>query len=200
MTRPYRIPVTGKLRTWLSPLDPSVIHNSACNTRHGETSKWFIEGSVFQEWKRDGSLLWISGKPGAGKTILCSAVIESIKSTQEGKPVLAYYYFDKDASKSDLRGLLASLLFQLSTVRIVLGCSLSIVRRLSRWPRTAQRHRPCRMSQKHARTPGQLPIFVVVDALDECPSNHGSPSARQHVLDFVGALSGRAFESIHLHL
>jgi len=32
--------------------------------------------------------------------------------------------------------------------------------------------------------PGQLPIFIIMDALDECPST-GLPSAREEVLDFV---------------
>ena len=42
-----------------------------------------------------------------------SAIIEDIKNTQEASSALiAYHYFDfKDASKRDLRSLLASLLF-----------------------------------------------------------------------------------------
>jgi hypothetical protein len=31
----------------------------------------------------------------------------------------------------------------------------------------------------------QVPIFVVLDALDECPSTTGTPSAREKVLNFV---------------
>ena len=33
--------------------------------------------------------------------------------------------------------------------------------------------------------PGQLPIFVTLDALDECPITTETPSAREKVLDFV---------------
>jgi hypothetical protein len=33
--------------------------------------------------------------------------------------------------------------------------------------------------------PGQLPIFVIMDAIDECPITTGTPSAREKVLDFV---------------
>jgi hypothetical protein len=33
--------------------------------------------------------------------------------------------------------------------------------------------------------PGQLPIFVVMDAIDECPITIGTPSAREKVLKFV---------------
>jgi hypothetical protein len=33
--------------------------------------------------------------------------------------------------------------------------------------------------------PGRLPIFIIIDALDECPNTTGTPSARDEVLDFV---------------
>jgi len=50
-----------KLRTWLSPPDPSINHNLACDTHHEGTAKWFTQGRTFDEWKRNGSLLWIRG-------------------------------------------------------------------------------------------------------------------------------------------
>jgi hypothetical protein len=47
---------------WLSAPDPSTNHNIACGTRHKKTATWFFQGSIFQEWKSTGSLLWIHGK------------------------------------------------------------------------------------------------------------------------------------------
>jgi hypothetical protein len=44
--------------------------------------------------------------------------------------------------------------------------------------------------------PGQVPTYIVIDALDECPNNIGTPSAREKVLDFVEDL----LEPIHLNL
>ena len=46
---------------WLSPPDPSTNHNIACGTRHKKMASWFFEGSIFQEWKSTGSLLWVHG-------------------------------------------------------------------------------------------------------------------------------------------
>jgi len=63
-----------KLRIWLSPPDPSFNHNTACEIHHRDTAMWFIQGTTFREWKENGSLLWIRGNPGAGKSILCYAV------------------------------------------------------------------------------------------------------------------------------
>ena len=50
-----------KLRTWLSPPDPSINHRNACETQLDGTATWFIQGSKFREWKNNGSLLWIVG-------------------------------------------------------------------------------------------------------------------------------------------
>ena len=50
-----------KLRTWLSPPNPSVNHNTACDIHHDGTANWFVQGSTFDDWKKDGSLLWIRG-------------------------------------------------------------------------------------------------------------------------------------------
>jgi hypothetical protein len=33
--------------------------------------------------------------------------------------------------------------------------------------------------------PGQIPTYIIIDALDECPNNTGTPSARERVLSFV---------------
>jgi hypothetical protein len=35
---------------------------------------------------------------------------------------------------------------------------------------------------------GQIPVYIIVDALDECPNQNGTPSAREKVLDFVDDL------------
>ena len=35
---------------------------------------------------------------------------------------------------------------------------------------------------------GQVPIYIVVDALDECPNDSGIPSSREKVLDLVKEL------------
>ena len=50
------------IHKWLSPPDPSTNHNIACGTHHKKTASWFFQGTIFQEWKLTGSLLWIHGK------------------------------------------------------------------------------------------------------------------------------------------
>jgi len=106
---------------------------------------------------------------------------------QAGVALIAYYYFDfKDASKRDVRGVITPLLFQLGDHSD--RC----------WDVIHQLYTQCRDGSEQPSDaslvgclrsmlapPGQVPIFVILDALDECPSNIGTPSAREMVLDFV---------------
>jgi hypothetical protein len=50
-----------KTRQWLSPPDPSINHNTACEAHHNGTAAWFLEGAIYNEWKTTGSLLWTHG-------------------------------------------------------------------------------------------------------------------------------------------
>ncbi|KAI0297331.1 hypothetical protein BC826DRAFT_951623 [Russula brevipes] len=177
-----------KVQTWLSPPDPSISHNIARKSQHGGTTRWFIQSNTFREWKKNASLLWIRGKPGAGKTILCSAIIEDIKAMQEGESALiAYYYFDfGDTSKHNLRGLLASLLFQLGDES---DYCWGILYRLFTVCRDGA-EQPSDVALAKCLTtmlerPGQVPMYIIMDALDECPENNEIPSSREQVLDFV---------------
>ena len=123
-----------------------------------------------------------------------SAIIEDVKknSTKEKSALVAYYYFDfKDASKRHLRGLLASILFQLSSnsgrCRDVLHQLYKTCREGSARPSDADLAKclksMVRLSEEHQ-------VFIIIDAFDECPSSTGTPSAREEVLGFVTDLVG----------
>jgi hypothetical protein len=102
----------------------------------------------------------------------------------------AYFYFDfRDINKQNRRDLLPSLVIQLSD----------------------QSHRHCdilnSLHLKHGSgaqkpseddlieclkdmltLPDQQPIYLIIDALDECPDTSGLPSPREQVLDLLQAL------------
>ena len=118
---------------------------------------------------------------------MSSAIIEDIKHTRESRTALvAYYYLDfKDVAKRDVRGLLASILLQL--VDASDRC----------WATFHQLYEACRDGSEQPSDaalikslvemvdlPGQAPIYLIIDALDECPNTTGTPSAREKVLNF----------------
>ena len=101
--------------------------------------------------------------------------------------LIAYYYFDyKDTSKRDVRGLLTSLLFQLAYDS---DCCWDVLHELHTMCRDGSERPSDTALIKCLKTmlglPGQVPIFIIMDALDECPSNTGTPSAREEVLELV---------------
>ena len=46
--------------------------------------------------------------------------------------------------------------------------------------------------------PGEGPIYIVVDGLDECPNSSGTPSARREVLDLIKELVELKHLNVHV--
>ncbi|KAI9449931.1 hypothetical protein BJY52DRAFT_212138 [Lactarius psammicola] len=190
-------------QAWLSPPDPSTNQNIACSAQHDGTATWFFQGSIFMEWKFKSttSLLWIHGKPGSGKSILCSAIIQNIMVSREaGLASMAYFYFDSgDTNKQGLRGLLASLLTQLSARSDSCCDILSHVYKAhddgAHMPSTRMLI-ACLKEMLALR--GQGPIYIILDALDECPNTSGIPPARKQVLDLLKDLVGLQLLNLHI--
>ncbi|KAH9060227.1 hypothetical protein EDB87DRAFT_620626 [Lactarius vividus] len=189
------------LRTWLSPADPSTSHNIARKAQHKGTAMWFFQSSVFFEWKSTGSLLWIHGKPGSGKSVICSSIIQDIVAVCEvGSAIMAYFYFDfRDLKKQTCRDLLLSLVSQFST-RSSPCCD--ILHRVYKAHESGSRQpsddtlKEC--LEEMIRLVGQGPIFIVLDALDECPDSSGVPSPRDEVLQLVKELVDLHLQGLHI--
>jgi hypothetical protein len=114
-----------------------------------------------------------------------------LNSASDSEPgFLAYFYFDfKDTEKQDSRALLSSLLIQLSdqsdTFCDVLFTLYSAHKRGSEQPSVDSLAR-CLKDMLKAME--QLPIYLVVDALDESPNDMGIPSSREKALELVKEL------------
>jgi NACHT domain len=103
-----------------------------------------------------------------------------------GLGLTAYYYFDfRTKAKQDIRGLLSSLLIQLCTKSDpcyqILSRLYSTYDNGSRSPEIKALVK-CLKDMLELR--GQPPIYLIIDALDECP-NTGVPSQRDRVLEFI---------------
>ncbi|KAF8497792.1 hypothetical protein F5888DRAFT_1923183 [Russula emetica] len=191
------------LRRWLSPPDPSTNHNIACNAHHKGTATWFFEGRTYNEWKSTDSesLLWIHGKPGSGKSILCSTIIEDVKTIcNAGQASIAYFYFDfRDINKQHWRDLVLSLLTQLSTQS---GACCDILSRLySRHDNGAQQPnddalKRCLVEMLTVRD--RHSIYLIMDALDECPDTSEVPSPRNRILQLLEELAGLQIPNLRI--
>ncbi|KAH9015195.1 NACHT domain-containing protein [Lactarius pseudohatsudake] len=188
-------------RNWISPPDPSKNYNIACEVYQTGTAVWFLQGGVFSEWNAKGTVLWIHGKPGSGKSILLSAIIQHIEGLcAAGLALMAYFYFDfRDTDKQHRRGLLSSLLCQLCAES---DPCYEILSRLysshaagTREPSDSALAR-CLMDM--LRLEGQPAIYIIVDALDECPNTSGMPTPREKVLEFLEDLIDSQLPNVHI--
>ena len=107
-----------------------------------------------------------------------------------GSAFLAYFYFDfKDTAKQDLRALLSSLLIQLSDQSdIFCDALLSLHSAHKQGSEQPTVDSLARCLKGILKITGQVPIYLVIDALDECPNDSGIPSSREKVLELVEEL------------
>ena len=107
-----------------------------------------------------------------------------------GSAFLAYFYFDfKDTEKQDSRALLSSLLIQLadhSDIFFDVLFSLYSAHKDGSERPTDNSLAACLKAM--LKLTGQTPIYLVIDALDECPNDTGIPSSRERVLELVREL------------
>ncbi|KAH9007423.1 hypothetical protein EDB84DRAFT_1603616 [Lactarius hengduanensis] len=202
------------LRKWQSPPDPSTNHNIAGDRQHEGTAEWFFESSQFENWKLTGSLLWIHGK----RTFLYpwprlfgDLMDPTFRSGfREERPMLrnhqryhnhvrgrfrfdGVFYFDfRDLDKQP-----AATFFRHSSSNS-LHIPMPFVTYSSRLYETHDKG--ARQPSDKASTqclkemltlPNQGPVYLILDALDECPDTSGVPSARKQVLDLLKELDER---------
>ena len=107
-----------------------------------------------------------------------------------GAASLAYFYFDfKDTEKQDLHALLSSLLIQLSDQSDVFFDTLfSLYSAYRKAAETPADDSLAECLKDMLTIKGRVPIYLVIDALDECPNDTGIPSSRERVLELVKEL------------
>jgi hypothetical protein len=113
---------------------------------------------------------------------------------------MAYYYFDfRDVKKQHRHGLLSSLLTQLSAQSTSYYDVLS--RLCAAHDSGIQDASDSRLTQtliEMLNLPGQGPIYIMIDALDECPNISGMPTPREKVLELVEQLVKMQFPNVHI--
>ncbi|KAI1360217.1 ankyrin repeat-containing domain protein [Xylaria arbuscula] len=147
--------------------------------RHPLTCIWFTENQAFQEWqKTPGSKLWVSGIPGAGKSVIASVIIaECLQSTPSNhnstfRPnALAYFFCSyRDAETQSIINILSSLASQVArqderAFRMLHGYHEDL-RSHSHVPGEPSEKRLVKLLVQMSSLFDQL--YIVVDGLDEC--------------------------------
>ena len=157
---------------WLTPFDYGSQQSDYFRRLQEGTGQWLFDSVEFQEWlKNSQKTLFCPGIPGAGKTILASAVVNDLtkRFSKDLRIGISYIYCNfQRKHEQDIDNLLASLLKQLAE-SYPSGLPAS-VKDLYDYHK-AKRTRPSLeeiLSTLHSVVAKYSRVFIIVDALDEC--------------------------------
>ncbi|KAJ7291398.1 ankyrin repeat-containing domain protein [Mycena rebaudengoi] len=173
-----------KIIDWLSPLNFFARHANIFRTRQEGTGRWLLEDPRFRIWLLSpGEIIWCSGIPGAGKTVLASIVVDYLRNhlQSDGVAIAAAYLNHKESEVQSPSNILAGLWWQLVSERPI---SASVQKLYQK--HQMQRTRPSLDEVRdivRSAVEEWSRVFIVVDALDEYPEDH-----RRILLDTLAAI------------
>ncbi|KAM0810010.1 hypothetical protein AB5N19_10357 [Seiridium cardinale] len=110
---------------WLERTDPSSLHNRSLRLVEDGTCTWILRSPDWSDWlAKRFRCIWLHGIPGAGKTILASYLVNTVKDhcnkATTSKLAFAYYYcyfgHNQDEAAPFLRWLITQLCRQLKAI------------------------------------------------------------------------------------
>ncbi|KAF4633985.1 hypothetical protein G7Y89_g4134 [Cudoniella acicularis] len=181
---------------WLSVMDYIALQSDYLRCRQPGTGEWFLDSAVFNTWVETEKQSFLClGIPGAGKTILASAVVENLHRRFQGdlSVGIAYLYCNfRRQNKQKAEDLLSSLLKQLAQSLPSLPDSLESLYNIHKVNRT----RPSLYEISSTLQSVALMysrVFIIVDALDECQVSDG---CRANILSEIFSLKAKCNANI----
>jgi len=134
-------------------------------------------------------------------SLYSSTIIDDIRVISEDKLAsMAYFYFDfSDIHKQSRRDLISSVVLQLSAQSIHYR---DLLHRLYLAHYSGIQAPSDGVLTKCLKdmilTPNQVPVYIFMDAIDECPNTSGVPSPRKEVLGLVEELVNLRLPNLRL--
>ena len=130
-----------------------------------------------------------------------SGIVEDIKAQREAGPaIMACFYCDfRDEDKQNCRSLVLSIISQLCAQSDL--CCDTLSRVYLAHDKGTQKPSDKTLAKcltEMVSLPVQGPIYLIVDALDECPNNSGLPTSREEVLDLINNLVSLRLSNLHI--
>ncbi|RDW93708.1 uncharacterized protein DSM5745_01030 [Aspergillus mulundensis] len=172
-----------KVLDYFTPVNPQVYLETSLQLRHPLTGLWLTEEQDFKTWiSEQNAKLWMSGIPGAGKTVIAGSIIEEVLMTASRSNTIGvcFYFCDyKDPKSLDWANILSSLASQLARqndrVYTILESYYAGLHPDRGLPR------PVAPNQILGIVSQMITLFdrvmVIVDGLDECGPNSAVPVA-----------------------
>lgn len=162
------------LRAWISPTDFVAQQSDILRRRQEGTGQWFLDTSEVTDWLNGlnfNGTLFCTGIPGAGKTILAALTIDHLCTQRRDHSVgIAWLYCSyKSRVEQSVEVLLEAILQQL--IHVDTPSIAHLAKQLQHVHET-KASRPTKqelIKTLEAACAELKTVYIVVDALDECP-------------------------------
>ncbi|KAJ7595728.1 hypothetical protein C8J56DRAFT_775590, partial [Mycena floridula] len=154
------------LAKWISTVDFADQQFKSLQRSAEGTGQWFLDSPEYLEWEHgETKELWCPGSAGVGKTILMSIVIEHLRKqfNLANNCAVIHIYF-RHQTKYTVHELICSLLAQLCHSRLMQSSDVDTLQR-------AHSALLQVLQVLHAEIDSYERMFIIVDALDECPDS-----------------------------
>lgn len=176
-----------ELLDWIQSPQWTNVFETVQDYRSVNSTEWFVQHPVIREWSESAfrhydskySVLHISGKPGYGKTTLCTSLIEHLNQVRnnnlstgtQSRSFVGYFYFDSQQpeateSASSWRAILSQLLHAFPTDQHIIDASILLRKNNTSGQPSASRREIVSLLKLVLEPIDQL--FLVFDAIDEC--------------------------------
>lgn len=158
-------------------VDVRPYYEASLSLRHPTTGFWLTEDDVFKRWTQEsGSKLWLTGIPGAGKTVLSGLIIEECQKIASPKDAVVYFYCDyKDSHTHQSLNILSSITAQIAMKDEACFSLLSSYYdqintrdQIARSPKASEL-----VDLIHEMASYLEDLTIIVDGLDECGDESG---------------------------
>ena len=114
--------------------------------------------------------------------------------------MMAYFYCDfRDEDKQNCRNIVLSIISQLcAQSNLCCDALCRIYLAHDKGARKPSDETLAKCLTEMVSLPVQAPIYLILDALDECPNNSGMPTPREDVLDLVNDLVNLRLPKLHI--
>ncbi|KAI2626752.1 hypothetical protein GGR54DRAFT_483461 [Hypoxylon sp. NC1633] len=165
-----------ELISWLGApnVENDQYHYSKVRDECPGTGRWLLDIQVFKEWidprfPTIPPLLWMTGMPGAGKTILTSLVVEEVRKLSPAPITLFFYCKNGDEERNNFVSIGRSFLAQL------LSTSSKDILLPFYWDKFSSSTEPVLSTYSLVETMLEVTllncpsVYIALDGIDECP-------------------------------
>ncbi|KAK1765476.1 hypothetical protein QBC33DRAFT_544396 [Phialemonium atrogriseum] len=136
---------------------------------------WLATKQKYRAWRdgRDTRLLWFQGRPGAGKTVLSSYIVDDLRKS--GIDCCFFFFSSQDSAKSTTNAFLRSMAWQMAMLHPEIRLKLQEASRdwqgspVDKIDQNAVWRRVFLLTLLKVRL--SRPQYWVIDAMDECKMN-----------------------------